>query len=66
MGFDAFGIMELIIFILFFVLFPLLISRPIAKKAGYSGWWALMMIIPLVNVIMVWVFAFAKWPVEKA
>ena len=62
----GFGVMELIILILFSVLLPLLIFRPIAKKAGYSGWWALMMIIPLVNVIMIRVFAFAKWPVEKA
>lgn len=37
----------------------------IAKKAGYSGWWALSMIIPLVGIIMVWALAFSKWPIEK-
>jgi len=55
-----------LIIILFIILIPLLIFRPIAKKAGYSGWWALAMVIPLVNLIMIWVFAFAKWPVAKA
>ncbi len=55
-----------LIIILFFILIPLLVFRPIAKKAGYSGWWALAMVIPLVNLIMIWVFAFATWPVEKA
>ncbi len=65
MGFGGISIWQLII-ILFIILIPLLIFRPIAKKAGYSGWWALVMVIPLVNLVMIWVFAFAKWPVEKA
>ena len=56
----------IILLIILIILIPLLIFRPIAKKAGYSGWWALVMVIPLVNLIMIWVFAFAKWPVEKA
>jgi hypothetical protein len=37
----------------------------IIKKAGYSGWWVLTMFIPLLNFIMLWVFAFARWPVEE-
>jgi uncharacterized membrane protein len=36
----------------------------IAKKAGYSGWWAITAFIPIVNLIMLWVFALARWPVE--
>ena len=59
------GILELLI-ILVVILIPLLLFRLIAKKAGYSGWWALTMMIPIVNIIMVWVFSFAKWPAEKA
>ena len=34
----------------------------IVRKAGYSGWWCLLMLIPGVNVVAYWVFAFAKWP----
>ena len=30
----------------------------ILHKAGYSGWW----FIPLVNIIFLWVFAYADWP----
>ena len=37
----------------------------IVRKAGYSGWWCLVMLVPLVNVIMLWVFAFADWPALK-
>jgi hypothetical protein len=55
-----------LITILLIILVPLFIFRPIAKKAGYSGWWALAMLIPLVNIIIIWVFAFSKWPAENA
>jgi uncharacterized membrane protein YhaH (DUF805 family) len=36
----------------------------VVRKAGYSGWWVLLGLIPLVGVIMLWVFAFSRWPVE--
>ncbi|TKR55447.1 hypothetical protein D7I39_11060 [Allopusillimonas ginsengisoli] len=34
----------------------------IIGKAGYSRWWVILTFIPLVNLIMLWVFAFARWP----
>ncbi|WP_303978082.1 hypothetical protein [Dongia mobilis] len=37
----------------------------IIKKAGYSGWWILTFFVPLLNLIMLWVFAFSTWPVER-
>jgi hypothetical protein len=37
----------------------------IATKAGYSGWLSLLLLIPVVNVVLIWVFAFVKWPVES-
>lgn len=38
----------------------------ILTKAGYSGAWSFLSFIPLLNVIMLWVFAFSRWPNEKA
>ena len=37
----------------------------IVRKAGYSGWWAVAGLIPLVNVVMLFAFAFADWPVLR-
>ena len=34
----------------------------IFAKAGFSGWMALLMLIPLMNVIMLFYLAFAEWP----
>ncbi|MGU7779114.1 hypothetical protein [Burkholderia sp. PU8-34] len=35
----------------------------IVRRTGHSGWWVLTMIVPLLNIIMLWVFAFARWPI---
>jgi len=37
----------------------------ILRKAGYSGWWVVLWFVPFVNVIILWVFAFARWPLEE-
>jgi hypothetical protein len=34
----------------------------IIQKAGYSGWWVLLWFVPIANIVMLWVFAFADWP----
>jgi hypothetical protein len=58
-GFMVFIVVELAVGV--FMLY--LIGR-ILRKAGFSGWWALLMLIPLVNLAMFIVFAFADWPVQ--
>jgi hypothetical protein len=37
----------------------------VLPKAGYSRWLAILLIIPLVNLVMILIFAFADWPVDK-
>lgn len=38
----------------------------VLARAGYSRWWLITMFVPLLNLIMLWVFAFAAWPALKA
>ena len=38
----------------------------IFKKAGFSPWLCLLMILPLVNIITLWVIAFSTWKVVPA
>ncbi len=56
----------LILSIALLLLLPAFVSWPIAKRAGYSRWWSLLMCLPLLNVILVWSFAFSRWPIENA
>ncbi len=34
----------------------------IFSKAGYSKWLSLLMVVPFVNVILLYFIAFSKWP----
>lgn len=36
----------------------------VLNRAGYSRWWVLTMFVPLLNLIMLWVFAYADWPIS--
>lgn len=38
----------------------------IVAKAGYHGALSLLILIPVVGMLAFWVFAFRRWPVEKA
>jgi hypothetical protein len=37
-------------------------TTKILSKAGYSGWWVLIGLVPIANVVMYVVFAFSDWP----
>ena len=37
----------------------------IFKKAGYSGWLSLIMIIPFVGILGLFYLAFAQWPIQR-
>ncbi len=34
----------------------------VANRAGFSGWWALLIVLPPINIVLVWVLAFKRWP----
>jgi hypothetical protein len=38
----------------------------ILRKAGYSAWWVFLSLIPMINVIGIWLFAMAEWPRTKS
>lgn len=48
--------------IAFFVLY-IFAAWKIVSKAGYSGALSLLILVPLVNIVMLFVFAFSDWPV---
>ncbi len=55
--------MELFFIILpAYILFCLWLGYRILQKAGFDGRWVLVLLVPVVNIIMIWVFAFSSWP----
>lgn len=45
-----------------FVVFVLWLGSKILDKAGLQKTWVFCLLIPVVNIIMIWVFAFSRWP----
>ncbi|MBF2759676.1 MAG: hypothetical protein ISN28_05335 [Ectothiorhodospiraceae bacterium AqS1] len=35
------------------------------KRTGHSGWPGLSMIVPGVNIVMIYALAFKSWPIDK-
>ena len=58
---DTFSIWHAFIVAFYFVLI-LVPASTVLRKAGRSGWWALFFIVPVVNVVALWVFAYSRWP----
>jgi hypothetical protein len=53
-----FGLFALIGIVIYIIPFWM-----IFKKAGFSPWFALLLFIPLANIIILYVLAFAQWKV---
>lgn len=61
---SSFGFWYLIVSVLLVLIvwaFIAIFGR-IVNRAGYSRWWLVTMVVPVLNLIMLWVFAFASWP----
>jgi hypothetical protein len=52
------------IIVLFYVF---TIAYPVARilgRLGYSKWLSIVALIPLINLIGLWILAFVRWPIE--
>ncbi|CAN5218972.1 hypothetical protein BH09PSE6_BH09PSE6_18300 [soil metagenome] len=37
----------------------------ILTKSGHHGAWAFLSLVPVVNIIALWIFAFRTWPASR-
>jgi hypothetical protein len=57
---------------LFYLLLPvyvgfcLWLGVRILRKAGFDCWWVLVLLVPTVDIVMIWFFAFIRWPTLPA
>ena len=35
------------------------------RRTGHSGWISVLMVVPLLNLILLWVLAFKDWPAVR-
>jgi uncharacterized membrane protein (DUF485 family) len=55
-----------VILIIAFAAFILWLGSKILDKAGIDRGWVFCLLIPVVNIIMIWLFAFTYWPKNKS
>ena len=54
----------IIIGIAFWLVFVIAYIK-IISRAGYSGWWVLIVIVPIANIVMLLIFAYKEWPIQR-
>jgi uncharacterized membrane protein YhaH (DUF805 family) len=59
------AIAAIAVFYLVVILFFGWLYVRIIRRAGYSGWWVLMALVPIGNLVMLCLFAFKEWPVHR-
>ncbi len=44
---------------------PIMIWGSILRRIGYGYWWALLLLVPIVNIVSVLVVVGKEWPIER-
>jgi uncharacterized membrane protein YraQ (UPF0718 family) len=57
----SFNLWHWIILSLFLVLNGVPIAN-ILGRAGFSKWWTIAFLVPFLNLVALWIFAYARWP----
>lgn len=39
-----------------------ILTLKILQKAGFSAWWCIPSLVPGLNLVLIWVFAYVRWP----
>ena len=60
----GFAVFELLFLVIGFAIVIIPFWK-IYAKAGFSKWLSLLMIVPLVNLIVLYVVAFSTWPAHR-
>jgi hypothetical protein len=59
------GLPELLIILMITIILPLAVVWPamrICRRAGFSQWLGLLIVVPLANILLLWFVAFSPWP----
>ena len=62
------GAVVMVFIVLFYAAvfaFAAYMAMRVAKKAGYNQWMGLLYLVPVANFVMLIMFVFQKWPIER-
>ena len=59
------GLLTIFIIVVVAIVVMLIPYWKIYQRTGQSGAMALLLLIPLINIIMLFILAFGEWPIER-
>lgn len=62
---EAIGITLVVLLYLAMIAFGVYLYMRVARKAGWTLWHGLLMLVPIANLVFLVMFAFMEWPVER-
>jgi hypothetical protein len=60
---DPSGAFVIIGILVWFVIVGVPVTQ-VLHRTGFSRAWVLILLVPIVNFIFLWIYAFIRWPVE--
>jgi hypothetical protein len=63
MGMSGFGHWLVFVVMLAVILYP---TGRILGRLGFSRFWSVLALIPLINLIALWALAFSDWPRDRS
>ena len=61
----GFAIFLVLLFYAAIIAFAVYCYVRVARKAGYSGWYAALCFVPIANLVVLLIFVFQEWPIER-
>ena len=52
-------------FLIIFLLVFLVPAGRILRRTGHNSFWCVLALFPVLNVVVLWFFAFKTWPTDK-
>jgi hypothetical protein len=47
------------------VILPAIPIARILRRTGFTPWWAILFIVPVVGYLALWIFAYIRWPGDE-
>ncbi|UZN05435.1 hypothetical protein [Cellulomonas sp. S1-8] len=62
---EAIGVTIAVMLYIAFIAFAVYMYMRVAKKAGWTLWHGLLVLVPVANLVFVIMFVFMEWPIER-
>ena len=53
------------IVLLFYAVAIMVPIGQLLRRMGFSRWWILLSFVPIINIVGLWIVAYAKWPKDN-